>query len=137
MANTNLTNQRQVFVEEYVRSGDHLEAAKKAGYKDTHTLRNQACKLRRVRWWNNWGVLHRNFAEIAPRALNILSDLAENAESESVRLGATRDLLDRAGFRPVDRHEIVKEKSVEELNAQLVSLVGEEWRSVVSGGIKK
>ena len=41
----------------------------------------------------------------------------------SVRLGATRDLLD-AGFRPVDRHEIVKEKSVEELNAQLVSLVG-------------
>ena len=60
------------------------------------------------------------------RALNILSDLAENAESESVRLGATRDLLDRAGFRPVDRHEIVKEKSVEELNAQLVSLVGED-----------
>jgi len=35
MANTNLTNQRQVFVEEYVRSGDHFEAAKKAGYKDT------------------------------------------------------------------------------------------------------
>ena len=57
--------------------------------------------------------------------MNILSDLAENAESESVRLGATRDLLDRAGFRPVDRHEIVKEKSVEELNAQLVSLVRE------------
>ena len=57
--------------------------------------------------------------------MNILSDLAENAESESVRLGATRDLLDRAGFRPVDRHEIVREKSVEELNAQLVSLVGE------------
>ena len=58
--------------------------------------------------------------------MNILSDLAQNAESESVRLGATRDLLDRgAGFRPVDRHEIVKEKSVEELNAQLISLVGE------------
>ena len=125
MANTNLTNQRQVFVEEYVRSGDHLEAAKKAGYKDTHTLRNQACKLRRECADEITEELHRNFAEIAPRALNILSDLAENAESESVRLGATRDLLDRAGFRPVDRHEIVKEKSVEELNAQLVSLVGE------------
>ena len=41
MAKTDLTNQKQVFVEEYVRSGDHLEAAKKAGYKDTHTLRNQ------------------------------------------------------------------------------------------------
>ena len=47
MAKTDSTNQRQVFVEEYVRSGDHLEAAKKSGYKDTHSLRNQACKLRR------------------------------------------------------------------------------------------
>ena len=43
--------------------------------------------------------------------MNIQSDPTENAESESVRLGATRDLIDRAGFRPVDRHEIVKEKS--------------------------
>ena len=84
MANTNLTNQRQVFVEEYVRSGDHLEAAKKAGYKDTHTLRNQACKLRRECADEITEELHRNFAEIAPRALNMLSDLAENAESENV-----------------------------------------------------
>ena len=45
---------------------------------------------------------------------------------ESVRLSATRDLWDRAGFRPADRHEIVREKSVEELNAQLVSLVGKD-----------
>ena len=131
MANTNLTNQRQVFVEEYVRSGDHLEAAKKAGYKDTHTLRNQACKLRRECADEITDELHRNFAEIAPRALNILSDLAENAESESVRLGATRDLFDRAGFGPVDRHEIVKEKTVEELNAQLISLVGENWAELL------
>ena len=80
--------------------------------------------------------LHRNFAEIAPRALNILSDLAENAESESVRLGATRDLLDRAGFRPVDRHEIVKEKSVEELNTQLVSLVGENGAEMLINAFK-
>ena len=75
--------------------------------------------------------LHRNFVEIASRALNILSDPAENAESESVRLGATRDLLDRAGFRPVDRHEIVKEKSVEELNAQHVSLVGKNGAEIL------
>ena len=88
-------------------------------------MRNQACKLRRKCSDEITDELHRNFAEIAPRALNILSDLAENAESESVRIGATRDLLDRAGFRLVDRHEIVKHKSIEELNAQLVSLVGE------------
>ena len=80
--------------------------------------------------------LPRNFAEIAPRALNILSDLAENAESESVRLGATRDLLDRAGFRPVDRHEIVRDKSIEELNAQMVSLVGENGTELLVGALR-
>ena len=133
---TNLTNQRQVFVEEYVRSVDHLDAANKARYKDTHTLRNQACKLRRECADDISEELHRNFAEIAPRALNILSDLAENAESESVRLDATRDLLDRAGFRPVDRHEIVRDKSIEELNAQLVSLVGENGAELLVGALR-
>ena len=136
MAKTDLTNQRQVFVEEYVRSGDHLEAAKKAGYKDTHTVRNQAVRLRRECAEEITEELHRNLAEIVPRALNILTDLAENVESESVRLGATRDLLDRAGFRPVDRHEIVKEKSVEELNAQLVSLVGENGAEMLISAFK-
>ena len=41
--------------------------------------------------------------------MNILTDLAENAESNSVCLGVIRDLLDRTGFRPVDRYEIFKE----------------------------
>ena len=124
MEKTYLTNQRQVFVEEYVRSGDHLDAAKKA------------CKLRRECADEITDELHRNFAEIAPRALNILSDLAENAESESVRLGATRYLLDRAGFRPVDRHEIVRDISIEELNAQLVSLVGENGAQLLVGALR-
>ena len=109
MAKTDLTNQRQVFVEEYVRSGDHLEAAKKAGYKGTQTLPNQVCKHRMVCAVKITEELHRNFAEIAPRALNILSDFAENVECESVRLVSIHDLLDKAGFRNVDRHEIVKE----------------------------
>ena len=61
---------------------------------------------------------------------------------ESVRLDATHDLLDRAGFRPVDRHEIVKEKSIvkhksiEELNAQLVSLVGENGAELLVGAFR-
>ena len=47
-----------------------------------------------------------------------------------------RDLLDRAGFRPVDRHEIVKEKTVEELNAQLLSLVGENGAEMLISAFK-
>ena len=70
------------------------------------------------------------------RGIRTPEDLAENAESESVRLGATRDHLDRVGFRPVDRHEIVKEKSVEELNAQLVSIVGENGAKMLISAFK-
>ena len=33
MAKTDLTNQRQVFVDEYVRSEDHLKAAKKVLFR--------------------------------------------------------------------------------------------------------
>ena len=77
------------------------------------------------------------YAELVPRALNILTDLVENAQSWSVRLEATRDLLDRAGFKPVDRHEIVKEKSIEELNSQHVSLVGENGGRVFNRCFKK
>ena len=38
---------------------------------------------------------------------------------------ATRYILDRAGFRPVDLNKIVKEKTKEDLNVQFVGLVGE------------
>ena len=47
-----------------------------------------------------------------------------------------RDLLDRAGFRPVYRHEIAKDESVEELNAQLVSLVGNDGAEMLISAFK-
>ena len=40
-------------------------------------------------------------------------------------LVATRYILDRAGFRPVDMNEIVKEKTKGDLNVQFVGFVGE------------
>jgi hypothetical protein len=38
--------------------------------------------------------------------------------------------------RPVDRHEIVRDKSIEELNAQLVSLVGEDGAQLLVGALR-
>ena len=69
----------------------------------------------------------------------LISSRVENVQvnlGDLIHLVATRDLLDRAGFRPVDRHEIVKEKSVEELNAQLVSLVGENGAEILISAFK-
>jgi len=47
MSKTDLINQRQFFVEEHIRSGDHLEAARKNVCRETHTLSNQALSYAR------------------------------------------------------------------------------------------
>ncbi len=36
------------------------------------------------------------------------SKVVQMSFSDLIQLGVIRDLLDRAGFRPVDRHEIVR-----------------------------
>ena len=57
-------------------------------------------------------------------ALHHLTDLAQNAESESVRLGAVKDLLDRGGLKPVERVETtsVERMSEEEIQRELDAL---------------
>jgi len=54
--------------------------------------------------------------------LSILSDFEEIAESVRLIATVTRDLLDRARFRPVDLNEILKEKPVDGVHAQLTIL---------------
>ena len=98
MSKTDLTNQRQVFVEEYVRTLWRSSGSNTEGLIQRHTHNFCATwpvKLRRQYSDEITEELHRNFAELAACVLNILTNLAENAESESVRLKTTRDLLDR------------------------------------------
>ena len=62
----------------------------------------------------------------APKAIHQIQSLAEKAESENVRLKANADLLDRAGWKPIDKQEItgkndIENMSDEELQAQLDS----------------
>lgn len=59
----------------------------------------------------------------------VLLDLAENAESEAVRLKAAEALLDRGGLLLIARsetvHRVIDERSDEELLARLRALSGE------------
>jgi phage terminase small subunit len=62
----------------------------------------------------------------APKTISQIQSLAEKAESENVRLKANADLLDRAGWKPIDKQEItgkneIEDMSDEELQAQLDS----------------
>ena len=131
-----LSEQRQVFVQEYCRLGDHVEAARRAGYSEK-TLNNQACKLKRELSGEIESELRFNFVSHAPNALRILTELAEHSNSDSVRLQAARDLLDRGGFKPPDRHELIgKTKTHDELKAELVGLVGEDGADLMLSGMR-
>ena len=53
--------------------------------------------------------------------------LTGNALSEAVRLGAVRDILDRAGYKPVERVEStsrIETASMDDLRRELEALTG-------------
>ncbi len=45
----------------------------------------------------------------AKGALSRILELSKGAENEAVRLSANRDILDRAGYRPIGKHEVKAE----------------------------
>ena len=129
-----LTEQRKHFVEAYCRLGNGTLAAKEAGYKDSPSLVNQASKLKRELSSEIAEELRSSFMNAAPKALPILMDLAENSASDSVKFQASKDLLDRAGFRPIDRREEIRPKRTPvELEAEIKRLVGTETAELLLG----
>ena len=134
MKHAHLTEQRKQFVEAYCRLGNGTLAAKEAGYKDSPSLVNQASKLKRELSSEIAEELTANFMSAAPKALSILMDLAENSASDSVKFQASKDLLDRAGFRPIDRREEIRpQRTPEELEAEIKRLVGSETAELLLG----
>jgi len=66
--------------------------------------------------------------DCVPGALTQLKFLSEGAESESVRLGAVKDILDRAGLKPTEKVKTeishVETASTDELKRELEALTG-------------
>lgn len=79
---------------------------------------------RQLRNWENdendksgWQKLNREFTEkafskLALSAVATLARLSKNAKSEMVRLQATQDILDRAGYKPTDKKEITVDEPI-------------------------
>ena len=121
-------------MEAYCRLGNGTLAAKEAGYKDSPSLVNQASKLKRELSSEISEELRSSFMNAATKALSILTDLAENSSSDSVKFQASKDLLDRAGFRPIDRREEIRpQRSPAELEAEIKRLVGTEKVELLLG----
>ena len=108
--------QQERFVEMFLLTGNAAKAAEIAGYGSPkqrgYELKNKFKNLIEERQ-------KRMLQDSIPLAINQLINMVQSAESEAVRLNAVKDLLDRGGFKPVDKIEqtvtSVEEKSTDEL----------------------
>ena len=120
------TAKQEAFVEEYCKSGNAAQSAIKAGYSEKvakqkgYLLKEQFAREIEEK-------TKKMLQDCVPGALAQLQNLSSTAISEAVRLGAVKDILDRAGYKPVERVDQTishAEKSNEELMRELKALTG-------------
>lgn len=101
-----LTAKQMALVDTLVAEGCSIkEAAHKAGYADGESGRvtaSKALKLPHVQQYMMQAVTE-TLGVNATFAASKLLKLASGAKSEYVQLEASKDILDRAGFKPVDK----------------------------------
>ena len=118
-----MTDKQDQFIETYVLTGNATRSAVAAGYSE-RTAKIKGAQLKAQFRNVILEATQKVLADKIPEGLNWLTELAQSAESESVRLGAVKDLLDRAGLKPVERIETttVEQMSDEEIKRELDAL---------------
>jgi len=119
------TDRQELFIQQYCLSGNATRAAEVAGYSHPKQRGHELKK----RYENEIeDRTKKMIMDCVPGALSQLKSLSEGAESESVRLGAVKDILDRAGLKPTEKvhTEIshVETASTDELKRELEALTG-------------
>jgi len=119
-----ITPQQQKFIDHFILTGNASQAAVDAGYSEK-TARQKGHELKNLYRSEIMQATQKLLTDQVPAGLRWLSELAESAESESVRLGAIRDLLDRAGLKPVERVETttIEKMSNAEIERELNALL--------------
>lgn len=108
-----LTSQQIAFADYYLDLNNGTQSAIKAGYspESAYSQASRALKndkivayMAKVRAERRQ-VVHNKLSQMAEKAVIMLYDLAENATSETVRIQALRDIMDRGGYKPVDKSQ--------------------------------
>jgi len=105
---TKLTDKQRALVDTLVAEGCSIkDAAHKAGYAEGEAGRvtaSKTLKLPHVQQYMMQAVTE-SIGLNATMAASKMLKLAQGAKSEYVQLEASKDILDRAGFKPVDRSQ--------------------------------
>lgn len=110
-AEDQLSPKQLIFVQEYLKSNNITHAAKAAGYAEgsAHVQGSRMLKNDKIQRYLNKKEQNLNrdlrelFVEQAQMAFKTMVDLAENSPQDNVRYSAAKDILDRAGYKPVDK----------------------------------
>ena len=101
-----LTNKQKCLVDTIVALGCSIkEASAKSGYAEGESGRVPASKtfrLPHVKYYMQQ-VVRQSIGINATIASKRVLDLAQSAKSEYVQLEASKDILDRAGYKPVEK----------------------------------
>ena len=119
-----ITERQDKFIDIYSKTGNATQSAIEAGYSEK-TAKQKGYALKNLLRKEINEQTQKVLADHVPSSIKWLSELAESSESDSVRLGAIKDLLDRAGLKPVERIEqtTVEKMSDEEIQRELDSLL--------------
>ena len=104
-----LTPKQTALVDTIVANGCTLKvAAQLAGYADGESGRVTATKTMKLPHVQQYLMQRMNeeFGISATLAAGTVRRLAVGAKSEYVQLEASKDLLDRAGYKPIDRSQV-------------------------------
>ena len=104
-----LTRKQTALVDTLVATGCTLrEAARQAGYADGESGRvsaSRTIRLPHVQQYMMQRVTEQLGLNATAAAAKVMT-LATGARSEHVQLEAAKDILDRAGFKPIDRAQV-------------------------------
>ena len=109
MIEKKLTDKQTALIDTLVTTGCTLrEAAQAAGYADGESGRVSASRTIRLPHVQQY-MMQRVTEQLglnATVAASKVMQLASGAKSEYVQLQAAQDILDRAGFKPIDRSQV-------------------------------
>lgn len=116
-----LTEQQISFAEHYLDCGHVTNSAIQAGYKK-ESAASQGSRLLKhakiqdyiaVRRQERKDAVHLQLASYAEEAIQELYKLMKDADSENVKMQAIKDIMDRAGYKPIEKQETKNDTKIE------------------------
>ena len=136
MQERKLNPQREKWLDEYCTHGDPGLAARNAGYsgRNEAELRREGVRLKKSLEKHISVEMESRMGDKGPKALDVVEGLMRSSNSDTVRLAAAKDLLDRSGYKPVERIDVsTEQRSVEEIESRIIGLVGLDAAHVLLG----